>query len=167
MSEAVPASNVMQEFDTEFLLHAPEISIFSACRHIVELVLAEQAAVNSGETAASRYDELVRPLFAQLWNLAQATQRFDIVVPFTVEADLSPFFWRWFNWWYDYRQGLTAEALDRVHRLQEASDPAALEYRPPGDWLAYRPTAPSGFKLPPFQLSCPLGPAEENFSRCQ
>jgi hypothetical protein len=151
MSQATSASNVMQEFDTEFLLHAPELYIFSACRHIVELLLAEQAAVDSDEMNPSRFEERVRPLLTQLWNLAQATQRFDILVPLTPEAAFSSFFWRWFNWWNDYRQGLSAEDLDRVHRLQDVCDPGALEYRPPGDWLRYRASLPAGFKIGPLR----------------
>jgi hypothetical protein len=140
----------MQEFDTEFLLYAPELYIFSACRHIVELVVAVQAAVNSGEIAASQFDQQVSHLFDQLRGLAQATQRFDILVPVTAETTFSPFFWRWFNWWYDFRQSLTADELDHVHRLQDAFDPGALDYRPPGDWLKHRATLPFGFKIPPL-----------------
>jgi len=142
MSQASPAANVMQEFDTEFLLHAPEIYIFSACRHIVELLRAAQAPLNSGEIDEPTFAERVGPLFTQLRGLAEATQRFDIIAPFTAEAGFSSFFWRWFNWWYDYRQRLSEEELDPVLRLQQAFDPAALDYRPPGDWLTYRATQP-------------------------
>jgi hypothetical protein len=153
MSQAAPASAVMQEFDTEFLLHAQEIYIFSACRHIVGLVLGAQAAVNSGEIDPSQFDKRVGPLFAQLRGLAQATERFDILMPFTPEVGFSPFFWRWYNWWYDYRQRLSTRQLERIHRLQNGSDPTALKYRPRGDWLTYRATLPSGFKIPPVQPS--------------
>jgi hypothetical protein len=145
MSHATLPSEIMQEFDTEFLTRAPEIYIFSACRHIIGLILAARAAVKSGEIDGAGFEERVGPLLIQLKGLAQATDRFGIVVPFTPEAGLSPFFWRWFNWWHDYRQALTAEELDIVHRLQDASDPCALEYRPPGDWLAYRATAALDF----------------------
>ena len=142
MLEAKTKDNVMQEFDTEFLLNAPEIYIFSACRHIVEQVLAARGALNTGEMDTSRYGVRLTPLLAQLRGLGAATQRFDIVLPLISETAFSPFFWRWYNWWFDYRQSLTSEDLDRVHRLQDAFDPAALEYRPPGHWLGHRATPP-------------------------
>jgi hypothetical protein len=151
MSQSTPASNVMQEFDTEFLVDAPEIYIFSACRHVIELVLAAQTAVKAGELDESAFAERVSPLFAQLRGLAQATQRFDIVMPFTPEAGFSPSFWRWFNWWHDYREGLSPKKLQRIHKLQHTSDPDALKYRPPGDWLKYRETPPSDFPTDLFQ----------------
>ncbi len=147
MSQTTPASNVMQEFDTEFLLYAPELYIFSACRHVVDLLVAAQKPARS-EARRSGGDERVSRLFSELCSLALATQRFDIVVPVTPEGDFSPFFWRWFNWWYDYRVGLSAEELDLVHRLQDASDPGALDYRPCGDWLHYRATPPFGLFTP-------------------
>jgi len=151
MPEATSESNVMQEFDAEFLMHAPEIHIFSACRHVVELILSAQGELNSGEIDAPEFEERVKPLFTQLGGLAQATHRFDILVPLRPQAGFSSFFWRWFNWWHDYRQSLTTEELDCIHRLQEAWDPAALDYRPAGDWLNYRASPPSRFKMAPLQ----------------
>ena len=145
----------MQEFDTEFLFRAPEIYIFSACRHIIELLVAAQAEADSSGTNAAASDKKRSEFFTQLHGLAVATQRFDIVLPFTTERGFSPFFWRWFNWWCDYRKGLSADELDLVHRLQEASDPGALDYRPPGDWLTYRATPPRGFKMPGRQRRKP------------
>ncbi|HWX20201.1 MAG TPA: hypothetical protein VN578_09895 [Candidatus Binatia bacterium] len=146
MSEAKLELNVMQEFDTEFLVHAPEIYIFSACRHVVALVKdAEWAGASSGKNA-SLHGERRNRLFAQLSALAQATERFDIVLPFTPESGFSRFFWRWFNWWSDYRQGLTHEQLDHIHRLQDENDLAALDYRPTGDWLTHPAPALLGFQ---------------------
>ena len=131
----------MQEFDTDFLLNAPEIYIFAACRHIVERILAIQAAATAGEISATRYREWVSPLSFQLRGLAGATERFDIVFPVNSEGVFSPFFWRWFNWWYDYRQSLSPRKLQHVHRLQDTYDPAALDYRPEGHWVNYRAAA--------------------------
>ena len=138
MLEAKPKDSVMQKFDTEFLFNAPEIYIFAACRHIVEQVLAIQGQANAGEISATRYREWVSPLFVQLRGLAGATERFDIVFPVTSDGVFSPYFWRWFNWWYDYRQSLSPKKLERVHRLQDTYDPAALDYRPAGHWVDYR-----------------------------
>lgn len=146
MSQVTPASQVMQEFDNEFLLNAPEIYIFSACRHIVELIGAARKA--AGTQRKDWFNEQVAHLFAQLSALAQASQRFDIVMPFTPESGFSSFFWSWYNWWHDYRQRLTADELDLVHRLQDTFDSAALAYRPRGDWLWYRSTPPFRFKIP-------------------
>ncbi len=145
MPKTAPVPNVMQEFDTEFLLGAPEIYIFSACRHIVDLLVT--SPTGPGARTASRSDERRSRLFAQLCALAEATQRFDIVAPVIAEATFSPFFWRWFNWWHDYRQRLAADELDLVHRLQDAWDPGVLKYRPPGHWLTYRATPPPPLRL--------------------
>jgi hypothetical protein len=152
MLEATTKNLVMQEFDSEFLHSAPEIYIFSACRHIVEQVLAVHALLNCGEIDALRYGERVSPFLAQLRGLAEATQRFDIVLPLASETAFSPFFWRWYNWWYDYRQSLTSVELDRVHHLQDTFDRAALDYRPAGHWLRHRATPPSGFNRAALQL---------------
>jgi len=141
MLEANTKCNVMQEFDMEFLLNAQEIYIFSACRHILEQLQAFRASGPAGD------GEQVKQLLHQLRGLAQATERFDIVVPWTPEAGFSPFFWRWFNWWHDYRQSLTRRQLDRVHRLQDALDPSVLTYRPVGDWLKYKETPPPGLNV--------------------
>ena len=141
MPEAILAHESRKQFNTEFLFRAPEIYVFSACSHIVEQVAAAQEAASCGEQDSER----ARLLACQLWGLAVATQRFDIIVPWTSKGTFSPFFWRWFNWWNDYREGLTAEELNYVHGLLETFDPAALEYRPPGDWLNHRATVPPGF----------------------
>lgn len=151
MLEATAKSNVIQEFDTEFLLNAQEIYIFSACRHIVEQLKTLQSP--STRQSEPRDRERLNSLLLQLRGLAEATERFDIVVPWTPEAGFSPFFWRWFNWWYDYRQGLTPKQLDQVHRLQDALDPSVLKYRPIGHWLRYKETPPAEFDKLPSGLS--------------
>lgn len=138
MAEAKIERKVMQEFDTEFLVRAPEIYIFSACRHLVTLIKAAERAGASGRKNAPMQVEKRDHLFAQLSALAQATERFDIVLPYSPEFGFSRFFWRWFNWWSDYRRGLTREQLDHIHRLQDEKDLAALDYRPTGDWLTHR-----------------------------
>jgi hypothetical protein len=148
MPKAKLESDLMEEFDTEFLCHAPEIYIFSACRHVVDLINALGPAA-AGETKSSRDTERLERLLAQLEALADATERFDIIVPFTPESGFSPFFWRWFNWWWDYRQRLTQEELDEVHQLQDCHDPAVIKYRPRGGWITYRDSPALGFGSPP------------------
>ncbi len=91
MAHTTPASDVMQEFDTEFLLSAPEINIFSACRHVVDLLVAAQEPARGG-ARQSGGNERVSPLLAQLCRLAEATQRFDIVLPVMAEGTFSSFF---------------------------------------------------------------------------
>jgi hypothetical protein len=139
MPKAKLESDLMEEFDTEFLRHAPEIYIFSACRHLVELIEALGPAA-AGEAKSPRDTERLERLLAQLEALANSVERFDIIVPFTPESGFSPFFWRWFNWWWDYRQRLTQEELDEVHQLQDSHDPAVIKFRPRGDWVTYRNT---------------------------
>jgi hypothetical protein len=145
MSQDTIASNVMQEFDTEFLLNAPELYIFAACRHVVELLQSAHFAAKCDEVESSTRNERVGRLLSELQALAQATERFDILVPFTSETGFSKFFWRWYNWWNDYREKLTEEELELVHQLQDACDPGALQYRPRGHWLRRRATPATGF----------------------
>src|SRR5205807_1955444 len=147
MSEATPESHVIEEFDTEFLLNASEIYIFSASRQVVEQLWTAEQSVKSGELDASAFVERGMRLFGQLSTLAEATGRFGIITPFSPEFGFSPFFWRWFNWWYDYHDGLSPQQLEHIHRLQETHDPAALQYRPYGDWLAYPDNPPFGFDM--------------------
>jgi len=150
MSKPTAAIDKPKDFDTEFLFRAPEIYVFSACSHVVDLVVAAREAAGAGAEDAAACDERLRVLFSQLWGLAVATQRFDIILPLMSDGTLSPFFWRWFNWWQDYRKALTPEELDQVRGLLENSDPGALEFRPSGDWLTHRATMPPGVKLPPL-----------------
>ena len=149
MPNAKLESDLMEEFDTEFLLHAPEIYIFSACRHLVELIKA-LGLTAADRTKSSPEAERLNRLLAQLGALAVATERFDIIVPFTPESGFSPFFWRWFNWWWDYRQKLTREELDEVHQLQDCHDPAVIKCRPRGNWVTYRNTPAIGLSTTPL-----------------
>jgi hypothetical protein len=138
MPKTTSALNVLEEFDTEFLETAPEIDIFSACRHLLEQVKAAERALKVGEMNGPEFRRRVKALLSEFCKAAQATERFDIVVPYTPEAAFSPFFWRWFNWWNDYRDRLTRDELKKIHRLQATRDRAALRYRPAGHWLKYR-----------------------------
>jgi len=127
MQQGGPESTALGEVDPEFLVCAPEIYIFYACLAVVKQMSALEHALQSGE--------IDKPAF--------------IVVPFTPQTAFSPFFWRWFNWWFDYRQGLTPEQLDHLQQLYREYDPALIDYRPVGDWLRHRQTPPFGFEMSP------------------
>jgi hypothetical protein len=149
MPLARPQSLPVEVLDAEFLACAPEIYIFSACLGTVKQVWALEQKLNNHEIDHVTFIQRVSPLFTELWGLAEATQRFGIVVPFTPQIAFSPFFWRWFNWWYDYRESLAPKQLEHIRRLQRNFDPAVLDHRPAGDWLIYRATPPFGFKFTP------------------
>jgi len=149
MQQGGPESTALGEVDPEFLVCAPEIYIFYACLAVVKQMSALEHALQSGEIDKPAFFDRISPLLTELWGLAEATHRFGIVVPFTPQTAFSPFFWRWFNWWFDYRQGLTPEQLDHIQQLYREYDPALIDYRPVGDWLRHLQTPPFGFEMSP------------------
>jgi len=167
MPEAKTESKPPHGPDAEFLLCAPEIYIFCACLEIVNRVWEVERALDAGEIDRAQFHSQVGPLFSKLCGLAEATHRFDIIVPFTPGIAFSPFFWRWFNWWYDYRQGLTPEQLEHSHRLLRESNPAVLDHRPTGHWLRYREAPPFGFRMSsvPTPPARPAGIADKSSDR--
>ena len=80
-------------------------------------------------------------------DTVEATYRFCIVWPVMVDLKgqrkYSPFFWRWFNWWFDWLiLKHTPEQLQYLSQLAQSRSPELLEWRPPGDWLHYRAERP-------------------------
>ena len=133
------------ETEREFLLHAPEVLLFSACLGVIQEVLTLERKFMARKINRAGFIRRINILFSQLMRTAEATERFDIVMPVTHFGQFSPAFWRWFNWWDDYRKSLTPTEIDRLERLAQARAPSINDYRPEGDWQTYSAT-------PPFRL---------------
>ena len=128
------------EKDREFLLDAPEVVIFSACHGIIQRVLTLEWVFKAGRIDEAEFSHRINNLLWQLTRMAEATQRFDIVLPVTEFGRFSPSFWRWFNWWNDYRKSLTPTKINHLERLAQERATALNHHRPMGDWLRYRQT---------------------------
>lgn len=138
--------NVTHEFDAqavedhEFLLHAPEIFVFSSCFGLVRQLRIIEGLFKPGEAGRMFFARRIDSLLFDLTCAAQATNRFDLVMPVIERGRFSPCFWRWFNWWSDYRNTLTPEQIAHIERLGREGNPAVKHYRPEGDWARYRQT---------------------------
>ena len=137
--------NAVVETEREFLLHAPEVLLFSACLGIIQKVLTLERTFIARKINRAAFIRRINILFSQLMRTAEATERFDIVMPVADFGQFSPAFWRWFNWWDDYRKSLTPTEIDRLERLAQTCSPTINDHRPEGDWQTYRQT-------PPFRL---------------
>jgi hypothetical protein len=131
------------ERDREFLLYAPEICIFMACFGMRnELIQLERTWPKPSTLGSSK---LFQSLMAQFIQTADATHRFDVVLPVEIRPQpalgtFSPFFWQWFNWWDDYLKGLHPVEIENVRAMAKGRMQCVEIYRPPGDWLRYRRT---------------------------
>jgi len=79
-------------------------------------------------------------VLSQLASTAEATERFDIVLPVMDYGQFSPYFWRWYNWWDDYLKGLQSREINLIDRMARNRKPGVEGYRPEGDWNRYRHT---------------------------
>ena len=128
------------ERDAQFLLIAPELSIFLACMGTVDELRDLAASYESGDLTRVAFSRRSTRVVAELSELANATERFDIVCPVLQFGVFSPFFWRWFNWWNDYLQDLSPQRLARVEKLSQQPEYSSKQPRPPAHWLKYRNT---------------------------
>ena len=140
MSKSTTKSKVGIEPDDEFLLKAPEVSLFVAAQGMVNQIRGLQHALKLGEIANGAFMEQADAVLVQLAKAVAATERFDIVLPVMGSGQFSPFFWRWFNWWEDYFKELTATQVEEIERLGREGSLAPEAYRPTGRWLGYRHT---------------------------
>lgn len=91
------------------------------------------------EPTESTFQSLARAQ-SQIQRAVAQTTRFGVTQPFLDEMTKSPTpeYWRWFNWWHDWTEGLPlAEWQGIEKRFNEGTD---AEIRPPGDWKT--PTTP-------------------------
>jgi hypothetical protein len=126
--------------DTDFLLTAPEVSIFLACLAAMNELRFLASAFEIGELSRADFSRQSSSLVAELNELASATERFDIVCPVIEFGQFSPFFWRWFNWWHDYLKELKPRQVNYLGKLARASAPTLQAHRPKADWVRYRHT---------------------------
>src|SRR5882672_6479340 len=106
------------------LLRAPEISVFLACRAMVNELRGLALAFNAQEISKSAFMQSCKGILGQLNAAVDATERFDIVLPVMDYGRFSPFFWRWFNWWDDYFKALTPTEIGDLGRLARERAPS-------------------------------------------
>ena len=140
MPKIAVKSKLRIEQDNEFLREAPEVSIFLACLGMVDELRHLERAFTQGKIGDREFFEKFNEVLGQLSQLAEATERFDIVWPVVDYGKFSPFFWRWFNWWDDYLQGLTPRQLGQLERQARGRKPIVEQHRPSEHWISHRGT---------------------------
>ena len=133
-------AKLRNEQDGEFLLQAPEVSIFLACVAAVNQLRGLAAAYESGELTRVAFSRRSTGVVGELSELASATERFDIVCPVLEFGRFSPFFWRWFNWWNDFLKDYTPRQVSSLVRLATRGKITSSAHRPKDDWVHYRQT---------------------------
>src|SRR5205814_6900176 len=113
MPKTKTKSKVRVERGEEYLRQAPELSIFLACVAAVNQLRCLAAAYEVGDITRISFSRQSTCIVAELSELADATERFDILCPVVEFGKFSPFFWRWFNWWNDFLKDLTARQIGR------------------------------------------------------
>jgi hypothetical protein len=137
---ATATKKIVIQRDKEFLLNAPEVSVFVVCLGLVSELSALDYALKHGELSSRAFSQKANAVLAHLNETAAATERFDIVMPVMSHGQYSPFFWRWFNWWGDYLKALSSTEFSEVARQALARVPTVNEYRPASDWATCRNT---------------------------
>jgi len=112
-----------------------------ACRGMVEQLRELAGAFNAEEISKRTFMARCKAVLTQLNHAADATERFDIVLPVMDYGRFSPFFWRWFNWWDDYLKDFTPGQISRLEWLASRTKRAIDGQRPREHWLRYRHTA--------------------------
>jgi hypothetical protein len=97
-------------------------------------------AFSALEISKSTFMGRCKAVLGQLNQAADATERFDIVLPVMDYGRFSPFFWRWFNWWDDYFKELTPRQIGQIERMAREERPTVKSYRPREHWVQYRHT---------------------------
>lgn len=128
------------ERKSDFVLDAPEVSIFLACLALTNELRFLASGYETGEVTRADFSRGSSTLIVELNELASATERFDIVCPVIEFGQFSPFFWRWFNWWHDYLKELRPRQVSYLEKLARESAPALQAHRPNDDWVRYRHT---------------------------
>lgn len=140
MPKTAVKSKIQVEKDNEFLREAPEVSIFLACLGLIEELRQLERAYKAGAVGPDGFFHEFNEILGQLAQAAEATERFDVLWPVMDYGKFSPFFWRWFNCWDDFLQGLTTRQIGHIERLARARKPTVQQHRPNEDWVRYRHT---------------------------
>jgi hypothetical protein len=93
-----------------------EATVFLSCLTAVNQLRSLASAYEVGEITRVAFSRQATRIVADLSELADATERFDVVLPVIEFGKFSASFWRWFNWWSD------------------------KDHRPKCDWISYRST---------------------------
>jgi hypothetical protein len=135
------------------LLACPEISVWMSAMGCLRTIGEYQVAWQSNTLSDRAYFRSVNSSLLELAASAEATHRFDVVLPVTVqntwwgrkarereflEVQIYPPFWRWYNWWGDYLLSMIQSDRDFLYKLVLEQRPEVENYRPPGDWLKHR-----------------------------
>ena len=120
------------------LRNAPEVSVFIACREMIDELRRLACAFSAQQVTKRVFMLKCKAVVARLNEAADATERFDIVLPVMDYGRFSPFFWRWFNWWDDYLKELTPRQVAHIEWLANRLRPAVEAHRPREHWLHYR-----------------------------
>jgi hypothetical protein len=140
MPKTAVKTKIQVEQDNEFLTTAPEVSIVLACLGMIDELRHLERSFKASAMSDQTFFEQFNEILGQLTRAAEATERFDVVWPVMDYGKFSPFFWRWFNWWDDYLQGLTPRQIGHLERLARGRKPSVNRHRPYEDWLRYRQT---------------------------
>jgi hypothetical protein len=140
MPKIAVKTKIQVERDNEFLQDAPEVSIFLACLGMIDELRHLERAFRGSALSEQKFFERFNEILGQLTRAAEATERFDVLWPVMDYGKFSPFFWRWFNWWDDYVQGLTTRQIGQLERLARGRKPVVNRHRPREDWTRYRHT---------------------------
>lgn len=140
MPKIASKAKLRVERNNEFLRDAPEVSIFLACLGMIDELRHLERSFRASGLSEQSFFEQFSEILCQLTQVVEATERFDVVWPVIDYGKFSPFFWRWFNWWDDYLQGLTPRQIGQLERLARTRKPAVNRHRPREDWLWYRHT---------------------------
>jgi hypothetical protein len=140
MPKIAVKTKVQVEQDNDFLTVAPEVSIFLACLGMVDELRHLERVFRASAMSDQTFFEQFNEILGQLTHVAEATARFDVLLPVMDYGKFSPFFWRWFNWWDDFLQTLTPRQIGQLERLARGRKPTINRRRPREDWLRYRQT---------------------------
>jgi len=136
------------------LVSVPEISVWMTAFGCLRSIDEFAVKWNRKNITRQQYYKAVNGCLFNLAETADATHRFGVLLPATIEphyrrhlrerndgllkVDFSPSFWRWYNWWNDYINTLSTIEREYVYDLAMERLPALEMYRPGGDWLHYR-----------------------------
>ena len=124
--------------DKTFFDGAPEISVFVACCVMVNELRGLERALKAEDIDLAAFEQKSKAVLNRLNEAAQATQRFDVLLPVMEGGQFSPFFWRWFNWWDDYLKALSPSQVAETERHAREHGSLIQQLRPKGNWVAYR-----------------------------
>lgn len=133
-----PKKAARARLDAEFLAAAPEVSIFMACFGLVNELKVLHKWRERGDLTERDFDNRFNCALSTFSLVADATWRFDLLLPVMGYAKFSTCFWRWFNWWDDYIKAQPPMQLAHIEWLAKVCSHDVDQFRPAGDWLEHR-----------------------------